>query len=283
MLWQLASTIESLGYPVMTLSSSEMEQTNWDCKVSHENTIVVFAEGYPQSCLHPPRVTVRWLLAPIGTLFGLDTVQHWDGHDWIFSYGFHEGKDKPLNNDSPLVVIRNPYPGDMFDPSKYSFDGERNGTCHTDRKKLTFHSPESDFTMHGNSSWKNCSSVSGRSVPPCRRFLQEREGLPPRNPWCEPSNRWLCFVGNQSSERTEVASSGGIACAFLEPAIWLLWGLNYGSYRYWPGGLRRAFCVMWPKRLWPNSHSNTKKRWPPTTCTASSNLCSTPFAAWKTG
>ena len=148
-LHQLAIELRLLGHQVKTLSWTDMEKTGWDCDVQHENTAVVFSEGLTQSCKTRPRVTVRWILAPLGAIFPHQVTESWPERDWVYNYGtYAPGTALPVPDSNLLMVTRNPIEGDIFDPLAYSIQAQRKGTCFTFRKLDKFHSAENVLHLH---------------------------------------------------------------------------------------------------------------------------------------
>ena len=148
-LHQLAVELKLLGLRVKTISHKDMETTGWDCDVQHENTVVVFSEGLRQSCKILPRITVRWILAPMGAIFSHRVTESWPENDWVYNYGtYAPGTAIPVPDSNLLMVTRNPAEGDIFDPLMYSKQARRNGTCFTFRKIDKFHAAEHVLQLH---------------------------------------------------------------------------------------------------------------------------------------
>ena len=146
-LHQLAEELRSLGMNVETISWDTMKMTGWDCNVEGD-TVVIFSEGIEQSCRVPPRLTIRWILAPMGAVYPHSVTRAWSQNDWVYNYGkYAPGAAAEVPDENLLTVLRNPYPGDDFDiPHPHA--SQRKGTCYTSRKQNLFHRKSSITLLH---------------------------------------------------------------------------------------------------------------------------------------
>jgi len=148
-LHQLAIELKLLGQEVKTFSWKDMEASGWDCDVQNENTVVVFSEGLTQSCKILPRISVRWILAPLGSIYSHKVTEAWHEDDWVYNYGtYAPGAAMPVPDSNLLMVMRNPVEGDIFDLTTYGIQEQRKGTCFTFRKLDKFHSAEHVSQLH---------------------------------------------------------------------------------------------------------------------------------------
>ena len=143
----LAKELSSRGYYVKTLVHYDQGIPQIDCDVGN-NTVVVFPEGFRASCKQLPRVQVRWILSPMGALASHSVTHAWPQTDWVYNYGVYApGANMDVPDSNLLVVLRNPIPGDEFDPLRYPKQ-VRAGRCYTIRKRDTFHDPGSIKPLH---------------------------------------------------------------------------------------------------------------------------------------
>lgn len=146
-LHQLAEELRSHGMSVETISWDTMKKTRWDCNIQGD-TVVIFSEGIEQSCKVPPRLTIRWILAPMGAVYQHSVTSAWSQNDWVYNYGkYAPGVAGGVPDENLLTVLRNPYRGDEFDiPQPHS--SLRKGTCYTSRKQHLFHRESSITWLH---------------------------------------------------------------------------------------------------------------------------------------
>jgi len=98
--------------------------------VKHDDTVVILSEGLSGSCKYPPRITIRWILAPLGSITPLEIARSWEQEDWVFHYmPYAPGAAMNVPDSNILMVTNLPAPGDHFDISEYRVPDVRKGTC----------------------------------------------------------------------------------------------------------------------------------------------------------
>ena len=148
-LFELADELTRAGFDVETLWLDRLTKTGWDCHVNNNNTVVIFPEGPTESCKVAPRVTVRWILAPIGSISPSEVTHSWHQYDWVYAFGtYAPGAAIPVPDSNLLMVLRNPTNGDIFDKSSHPRIARTNRTCFTYRKMNLFHTKDSLVYNH---------------------------------------------------------------------------------------------------------------------------------------
>ena len=148
-LFELADELMRAGFNVETLSLGRLERTDWDCNLTNNYTVVIFPEGPANSCKISPRITVRWLLAPIGSISGPEVTTAWHQFDWVYSYGIYApGAAISVPDSNLLMILRNPAPGDIFRIVAHPSVTRSDKTCYSFRKRHLFHSEKSLMTLH---------------------------------------------------------------------------------------------------------------------------------------
>jgi len=129
----MANVLQAMNYSVVRVRKPCDGLKAFDTHIN----VRLFSEGIGARCV--ANATVRWILAPMGIIFGKRTTERWNQEDLVFNYGIlANGAARAVPYTNLLLAQLNPFDGDGMDVNLHA-PQQRKGSIFIMRKAKKFH------------------------------------------------------------------------------------------------------------------------------------------------